>query len=76
MNNKHTIPMLRNAAKALGKVLMPQAAGMRLQTFDSPEGWGVALMTAKGDVECGYGKSERAALFDLTVSLGQRVGKL
>ena len=76
MNNKHTIPSLRAAVKALGHLLTPQAKGLKLQTFDDGGAWGVALMTAKGDFEIGGGKSERAALFDLAKRLGKRVGQL
>jgi hypothetical protein len=76
MNNKHTIPMLRAAAKSLGHLLMPQAAGLKLQTFDDKGAWGVALVSSRGDLEVGGGKTEREALFELAVNLGRRVGKL
>jgi hypothetical protein len=76
MNQKHTTPMLRAAAKSLGAILAPQAKGLHLQTFDDAGRWGVALVGARADIELGGGTSERAALFELVVRLGKRVGKL
>jgi hypothetical protein len=76
MNNKHTAQMLRDAAKALGRVIMPQAKGMHVESYDDKGKWGVVLATAKSDIEVGGGETEREALYNLMVRLGKRVSKL